>query len=122
MWRLFILEQNVIDIINESDFQVTSSRLHVVKFWSVWCKPCIRLEPAIKQLESEFNMINFLSVDVDQVPTLAQKFRIKTLPTLIFIKDGAEVNRVVGLSLIEPLRKILRDLTPTLTKDMQPVI
>lgn len=98
----------MISIINDSDFQ-TSSGLYLVKFWATWCAPCKRMEPTIKQLESEFNMINFLSIDVDQTPALAQKFRVKTIPTLLLIKNNIEINRVAGLSLIDPLRKILRE-------------
>jgi thioredoxin 1 len=97
-------------ITNEFDFNVNSG-LYVIELGAIWCGPCKRLEPVIKQLESEFNVINFMSVDVDQVPTLAQRYRVRTVPTLLFIKDGLEVNRVIGLSLIEPLRKILRDLS-----------
>ncbi len=107
----------MISITSDSDFQV-SSGLYLVKFWATWCGPCKRMEPTIKQLESEFNMIKFLSVDIDQTPTLAQKYRIKTIPTLLLIKDGTEINRIVGLSLIDPLRKALRGTTI----EIQPVI
>jgi thioredoxin 1 len=100
----------MISVTSESDFQV-SSGLYLVKFWATWCGPCKRMEPMLKQLESEFTMLKFLSVDVDQTPTLAQKFRVKTIPTLLIINNGVETNRVVGLSLIDPLRKVLREAT-----------
>lgn len=115
--RCFIFGSTMISITSDSDFQV-SSGLYLVKFWATWCGPCKRMEPTIKQLESEFNMIKFLSVDIDQTPTLAQKYRIKTIPTLLLIKDGTEINRIVGLSLIDPLRKALRGTTI----EIQPVI
>lgn len=95
---------------NDAEFKI-SSGMYVVKFWAAWCGPCKRMEPTIAQLESEFSTIQFISVDVDQVPDLAQKYKVKTLPTLLIFKDGVEVSRIIGLSLIEPLRKILRDLT-----------
>lgn len=102
----------MISVTSESDFQV-SSGLYLVKFWATWCGPCKRMEPVLKQLESEFTMLNFLSVDVDQAPTLAQKFRVKTIPTLLIINNGVETNRIVGLSLIDPLRKVLHDAATT---------
>lgn len=98
----------MLSVTNESDFKVESG-LYAVKFWATWCGPCKRMEPTLHQLESEFTSINFISIDVDQVPILAQKYRIKMLPTLLVLKDGQEVNRVTGLSLIEPLRKIFRE-------------
>ncbi|HVI40816.1 MAG TPA: thioredoxin family protein [Anaerovoracaceae bacterium] len=98
----------MISVTSDSDFQVDAG-LTVVKFWATWCGPCKKMEPTMNQLESEFTMMKFLSVDVDQVPSLAQKFRIRTLPTILVLKDGAEVNRVTGMSLIEPLRKLFRE-------------
>lgn len=100
----------MLSLTNDSDFKVDSG-LYAVKFWATWCAPCKRMEPTLLQLESEFPVINFISIDVDQVSSLAQKFRVKMLPTLLVIKDGQEVNRVTGLSLIEPLRKIFRELS-----------
>jgi thioredoxin 1 len=69
------------------------------------------MKPTIQTLESEFSEIKFISIDVDQTPELAQKFKIKTVPTLLLLKDNVEIKRIVGLSLIDPLRKILREAT-----------
>lgn len=107
----------MISIVNDTDFQVDLG-LYVVKFWATWCGPCKKMEPSLLQLENEFPTIKFLSVDVDQVPTLAQKFRIKTIPSLIIIRDGNEINRVTGMSLIDPLRKLFQGAI----EDLGPVI
>ena len=66
--------------------------------------------PVIEKLDNEFESINFLSVDTDQVPELAKKFRISSLPTLIIIQDGEEKKRILGLSMIAPLRTLLRNV------------
>ena len=91
---------------NESDFNIDNG-VYVVKFWATWCQPCKIYEPTIEKLDSEYNAksVKFLSVDIDQVAVLAQKFKIKSLPTLIVFKDGLEVSRIVGVSLITPIRK-----------------
>ena len=99
----------MLSVINEAEFNVTSG-LYVVKFWATWCGPCRVLTPTINKLDEEFENIKFLSVDVDQVPALAQKFKIKSLPTLLFIKDGEVVNKIIGVHLIDPLRASLREL------------
>lgn len=93
----------------ESDFQLEPG-ICAIKFSAEWCNPCKRMEPTVEKLESEFKNAMFFSIDVDDVPVFAQKYKIRSLPTILILKDGQEVNRVVGVSLIEPLRKIFRDL------------
>lgn len=98
----------MISITSDSELQVDTG-LYVIKFWATWCGPCKKMEPTLSILESEFEAIKFISVDVDQIPTLAQKYRIKTLPTLLLINNGQEINRISGMSLIDPLRKLFRE-------------
>lgn len=94
---------------SESDFQLGSG-VCAIKFSAEWCGPCKRMEPTVEKLESEFKNATFLSVDVDDVPSIAQKYKVRSLPTFLILKDGQEINRVTGVSLIEPLRKIFRDI------------
>ncbi len=93
----------------ETDLNFDTS-VTVVKFGAVWCGPCKKMEPTLAKLVTEFTSANFVSVDVDKLPSLGKQYQIRTVPSILFFKDGVEKNRVVGLSLIEPLRKILRDL------------
>ena len=81
----------------------------VLKFGATWCGPCKALEPNIKKLEAEYSNILFIGVNVDDRPELAKKYRIRSLPTVILLKDGREVNRIDGAALITPLRKAFRD-------------
>ena len=94
-------------ILNESDFITTGTT--VVKFWAAWCGPCKKISPLLDKLEPEFPTIKFLSVDIEQVPTLAKKYKVKMLPTIVILKNGREINRVNGLVLTEPLRKAFKD-------------
>lgn len=96
-------------ITNESDFNIDSG-LVAVKFWATWCAPCKRMDPVIRKMESEFDNIKFISIDIDQVSSIAQKYRIRTVPSLLLFKNGLEVNRINGLVLTSPLRKAFRDL------------
>jgi thioredoxin len=97
-------------ITNESDFN-TDDKFVAVKFWASWCGPCKAIEPHLKKIETEFPQVKFVSVEIEQVPSIAQKFRIKSLPSLLLIKNGQEVQRVNGAVLIAPLRKAFNDLT-----------
>lgn len=101
----------MIAITNESDFNIDNDKLVAVKFWASWCGPCKQMNPSIKKIEDEFPNVKFLSVEIEQVPEIAQRFRIKSLPSILLLKDGQEVKRINGLVLIEPLRKAFRDLT-----------
>ncbi|MFA5023387.1 MAG: thioredoxin family protein [Patescibacteria group bacterium] len=71
--------------------------LKVLKFTAVWCGPCKRLAPIYTKIKSEIKDADFEEVDVDENPALATQFKIMSIPTLVFIKDGLEVNRLVGL-------------------------
>lgn len=105
-------------VTNESDFNVNDG-LYAVKFWSAWCQPCKMLAPKIEILDKEFDDIDFISIDIDQVPSLAQKYKIRSLPTLLIIDNGDEFKRIEGLQLIGPMRKILRDLNQLHTSEEQ---
>lgn len=87
-----------------------SSGLCVLKFGATWCGPCKRLNPIVEKLAGEFTDIVFQAVDVDEGPEVGKQFSVRSVPTLVFLRDGKEVDRVIGMSLIDPLRKKLRDL------------
>lgn len=85
--------------------------LQVLKFWATWCGPCKAYEPIIDKLVKEFDSVKFYSIDIDEAPELAEEFKIKSLPTVIFLKDQEEIDRVLGLSKIKPLRSKLKELS-----------
>jgi thioredoxin 1 len=97
-------------IINESDFN-EKERFLTVKFWATWCGPCKLIEPSIKKMEDEFGSVKFVSVDIDQVSSLVQKYRIRSVPSILFLKNGEEVNRLSGSIPPVALKKALEDLT-----------
>jgi|SRR3990167_4659241 len=100
----------MLSIMNDSDF-IVDSGLVAVKFWATWCAPCKRMTPIFERVESEFNNVKFFSVDVDQVSSIVQRYRVKMVPTILLLDGGKEVNRINGLVLTEPLRKALRSFT-----------
>lgn len=84
-----------------------------IKFGAAWCGPCKTLEPKIKKMEEEFSEINFYHVNIDENPELAKKYQIRSLPTVILLKDGIEKSRLIGASLVTPLRKMFREAIQT---------
>jgi len=71
--------------------------LKVLDFYADWCGPCHIMEPIIKDLEKELgNGVKFEKVDVDAESEKAQEFEVLSIPTFVIIKDGKEVDRIVG--------------------------
>jgi len=80
------------------DEEVINSDLPVmVDFWAEWCGPCKMIAPAIHDLAEEYTgKMNVAKVDVDNAPNIAMKYGIRSIPALIFFKDGQPVDQVVG--------------------------
>jgi thioredoxin 1 len=77
---------------------VNQHHLALIDFWAPWCGPCIALAPTIEELAEEyFGKIFVGKLNVDENPLTAEKFQIFSIPTLIIMKDGKEVDRIVGL-------------------------
>ena len=87
-------------ITSTSEFdQVLSSSgdsLIVVDFFATWCGPCKMIALLLDKFSNEYNQVKFLKIDVDQLGDIAQKYSISSMPTLVFIKNGQEVERVIG--------------------------
>ena len=68
----------------------------VVDFWASWCGPCMMLAPVMEELDGELPQIKFCKVNVDDERDLAMEFQIDSIPTLLCVKDGHVVRRLVG--------------------------
>lgn len=84
--------------INENEFkeEITNDNLSMVLFTARWCGSCRAVTPIIEQLSPEYNNVNFLKVDVDQNSSLASDYGITSIPTLLFLKDNAVLEKHVG--------------------------
>jgi len=98
---------------NAADFEeaLASNSLMMVDFWATWCGPCQRLGPVIEQLAEEYEDQNVIigKVDVDQEPELARQYGVMTIPTVIFFRDGQELERKVGAMPIDIYAQFLDD-------------
>lgn len=87
--------------VNESNFdtEVTNSKIPVlVDFWAGWCMPCKMLAPVVDEVAAEFvNKVKVVKVDVDNNQALATKFGVRGIPTLLILKNGQVVDRMVGV-------------------------
>ncbi len=80
------------------DTEVLQSSIPVlVDFWAPWCGPCRALTPTIEQLATEYaGKIKVVKLNTDENPESAVKFRINSIPNLIFFKGGKPVDQLVG--------------------------
>ena len=84
--------------INQTEFEQirNSEELMVVDFFATWCGPCKMLAPVLDELSNEINDVKFVKIDTDENMDLAMEFNITTIPTLVFMKNGIEIDRKVG--------------------------
>jgi thioredoxin 1 len=95
--------------VTDADFAVRAlgaGPLTVVDFWAEWCQPCQVMSAHVEMLARAFgDRLRVLALDVDENPRTAERYRVMGLPTLIFFRDGAEVERITGVGPYESLRR-----------------
>lgn len=95
--------------LDDSNFsQETSKGLTLVDFHAEWCGPCRMMAPIIEEFAKEMKgKISVAKVDVDSSQQVAQDYQVTSIPTMILIKNGKEVKRIVGLKDLQTLKSLV---------------
>ena len=86
-------------LINSSEFSalLQEDKLLVVDFYATWCGPCKKLSPTLDEVSEELGeQVNIVKVDVDESEDLAMNYGIRSVPTVLFFKNGQQVDKFVG--------------------------
>ena len=79
------------------DELLQDEKLVIVDFWATWCGPCRMLSPLLDEVEAEMeDKVVVVKVNVDDADEIAMRYRIMSIPTLLFFKNGQMVDRSVG--------------------------
>jgi len=80
----------------------------LLDMWASWCGPCRKIAPMLDELASEMaGRVLFAKLNVDENPATADRFRVRSIPTLLILNRGEEVDRIVG---VQPRSEIVRRL------------
>mgnify|MGYP004685192143 FL=1 len=102
MAEITVTNDNFQNEIMDSDLPV------LIDFWASWCGPCKMIAPIVEEIAEEYDgVIKVGKVNVDEEPFLAAQFGVVSIPTLIVIKDGRQVNSAVGYRTKEDIIKLL---------------
>jgi thioredoxin 1 len=86
--------------VNESDFDqvvLKSKRPVLVDFWAEWCGPCRTLAPIVETIAEQYgDAARVVKLNVDDNPSVVQRYRVEAIPTLILFQDGEEKDRIIG--------------------------
>ena len=100
-----------INVISESNFDsLVGTKPALLDFNATWCGPCKMIAPIIEEIANENPDLVVGAVDVDMQPMLAARFQVRSIPTVLLLKDGNVVKQFVGAQSKETYQKAIDEL------------
>jgi thioredoxin 1 len=98
---------------NEIPEGLLDAQITVLDFYAEWCGPCRSLIPIIDELTEEYandNSIKIIKVNVDVQPAIATKFGVRSIPNVVFVKNGEVVNKFTGVKAKSDIKNIIEEV------------
>ncbi|MGB4413891.1 MAG: thioredoxin [Paludibacter sp.] len=90
--------ENILVLTEQNFDQQTKNKIVLVDFWAAWCAPCRIMAPILNEVAAELpEGYRVGKVNIEEYQSMAQRFNVRNIPTLILFKNGKELNRFVGV-------------------------
>ncbi|HLO59801.1 MAG TPA: thioredoxin [Bacteroidales bacterium] len=98
--------EKIITLTDKNFQHQTKNKIVLVDFWAAWCGPCRIMAPVLNEMAGELKGNSYIGkVNVEEFQSLATRFKIRGIPTMVLFKNGVEVNRFVGVKTKDFLMK-----------------
>jgi thioredoxin 1 len=105
--------KNILTLTEKNFQQQTKNKVVIVDFWAAWCAPCRMMAPILNDVSAELTGNSAVGkINIEEQKTLADKFKVRSIPTLILFKNGVEVKRFVGIKQKDFLLKEINSIAP----------
>lgn len=93
------------------DLETKTDGKQIIDFWANWCNPCRMLAPIFQEMSEEKYLLErgfkFYKTNIDENSEVAEKWVVRSIPTLLVLKDGVEIDRIIG---VQPKQKLIERL------------
>ena len=90
--------EKILTLTDKNFQQQIKNKVVLIDFWAAWCAPCRMMAPVLNEVANELSdNMHVGKVNIEQYQLLAQKYKVRSIPTLVLLKNGIEVNRFIGV-------------------------